>query len=87
MRNILPFIFSLFLVFTALAETTYCQAQDKGASCPAVCLSTCCAVLIPAPGSRDFAAPSPAGIPAIISSETVFVHRLSVDEIFHPPAV
>lgn len=87
MRRILPFMFSLFLVFTALVETTHIHAQSADAPCPAVCLSNCCGLLAANPDSQVSAVPVPNVSPAIVSSETVFVHRISEDEIFHPPAV
>lgn len=87
MRRILPFMFSLFLLFTALAETTHAHAQAADAPCPAICLSSCCGLLAAEPDSQVFTVPAPAGIHAIVPAETVFVHRLSEDEIFHPPAV
>lgn len=87
MRRILPYIFSLFLVFTALAETTHAHAQAADAPCPAVCLSNCCGLLAANTDSQVAAVPVPDVNLAIVSSETVFVHRISEDEIFHPPAV
>lgn len=87
MRRILPLMFSLFLVFTALAETTHAHAQAADAPCPAVCLNNCCGLLVANPGSQVLAVPVPNALPANVSSRTVFVHRISDDEIFHPPAV
>lgn len=86
MRRILPLIFSAFFVFTALVETTHTHAQAADAPCPAVCLSGCCGLLAANPDSQVAAVPVPDVNPAIVSSETVFVHRISEDEIFHPPA-
>ncbi|MBI4350708.1 MAG: hypothetical protein HY550_04660 [Elusimicrobia bacterium] len=87
MRRILPYIFSIFLVFTAVAEATHCHEQAAAAPCPAVCLSNCCGLLVANPDSQVSAVPVQTGIPAAVSSGTVFVHRISEDEIFHPPVV
>lgn len=87
MRRILPFIFSLFLVFTALVETTHTHAQASDAPCPAVCLSNCCGLVCANPDSKSAIVPADAANPAVSAFETVFLHRISEDEIFHPPAV
>jgi|GEM_PF-4930741 len=86
MSRLIPLLFSLFLVFTALAETTHCHTQAADAPCPAVCLGAPCAnysdnastcSVEPADDEKTVAASFP----------EVFVPRLSEDEIFHPPAV
>lgn len=87
MRRLMPFLVSLFLVFTAVAETTHGHAQAGDAPCPAVCISNCCGLVCADTALKSAIIPAEAVNPAAFSFETVFVHRLSEDEIFHPPAV
>lgn len=86
MSRLIPLFLSLFLVFTAVAETTHCHSQSTDAPCPAVCQGAPCG------GYCDNAAacsvePADDEKPAAASFAEVFVPRLSEDEIFHPPAV
>jgi hypothetical protein len=86
MRKALPYLLSLFFLFTALTETCHVHEQGCDAPCPAACLcgapGACCA----APGSRCSLAPADISRPAAACAGTVAASRLSVDEIFHPPA-
>ena len=87
MRKLLPFLFSLFFAFTALAETTRCHPQAANAPCPVACLSNCCGAVCANPDLKSSVVPAEAGSTVVASVAEVFVHRLSEDEIFHPPAV
>jgi len=87
MRRLMPFLFSLFLVFTALVETTHAHTQTADAPCPAICLSNCCGMFGAAPDSKCVIVPADTASKVVIADVQVFVHRLSEDEIFHPPAV
>jgi len=86
MSRLIPLLFSFFLVFTALAETTHCHTQSADAPCPAVCLGAPCASYCDNASTRSVE-PADNKKPAATSFAEVFVPRLSEDEIFHPPAV
>lgn len=87
MRRLLPFMFSLLLVFTALAETMHCGEQGADEPCASVCISNCCGFLAADPDPQVSAVPVPHVVSPAVSSETVFIHRIFEEEIFHPPAV
>lgn len=84
MSRFAALFFSLFLVFTALAEATHCHEDACDSPCPAVCsgavCGTCCettgVAVEPADTEQSEAR---AFVPAL-------AHRLSDEEIFHPPA-
>lgn len=87
MRRLLPIMFSLLFVFTALAETAHCEEQAADEPCASVCLSNCCGLLAADPDPRVSAAPAPDEVSAAVPAEAVFVYRILEDEIFHPPPV
>ena len=87
MRRILPLFFSLFLLATALVETTHCHTQAAEAPCPVVCLSNCCGAFVANPDFPNSLVPADAVSTAVVTVAQVFVHRLSEEDIFHPPAV
>lgn len=80
-------MFSLMLVFTALAETVHCEEQAADDPCATACISSCCGLLAADPDPQASAVPVPDAVSAAGPSETVFVHRIFEEEIFHPPAV
>lgn len=86
MRRILPLFFSLFLLATALVETTHCHTQAADAPCPVVCLSNCCGAAANPDLAGDLV-PADTAPTVVVSAGQVIVHRLSDEEIFHPPAV
>jgi len=86
MHRAIIFFFSVFLLFTALAETTHTHAQTCDVPCPAVCLGTPCGSCSDNSGSKSSFDPVDMIKPVAISFTPVFVHLLSEDEIFHPPA-
>ena len=83
MRKLIPFFISMFFIFTALAETSHFHTQAADAPCPVVCCGAVCAN----PDLKSSIVPADAGSTVVASVAAVFVHRLSEDEIFHPPAV
>lgn len=85
MRRAIALIFSVFLLFTALAETMHAHAQGAGVPCPAVCLGTPCGFCSDNSGSTSSFDPADTAKPVAPSFAPVFVARLSADEIFHPP--
>lgn len=85
MHRALAFLFSVFLLFTVLAETTHAHCQGSDAPCPAVCLGTPCGSCSNYSGSKSSFDPVATAKPAAPSFAPVFVARLSEDEIFHPP--
>ncbi|MDQ7774048.1 MAG: hypothetical protein RDU13_11075 [Elusimicrobiales bacterium] len=86
MSRLIPLLFSFFLVFTALAETTHCHSQSADAPCPAVCLGAPCASYCEN-ASAGPVAPADNEKPAASAYVKDFVPLLSEDEIFHPPVV
>ncbi|OGS05921.1 MAG: hypothetical protein A3I76_03045 [Elusimicrobia bacterium RIFCSPLOWO2_02_FULL_61_11] len=86
MHRAIAFFFSVFLLFTALAETTHTHAQTCDVPCPTVCLGTPCGSCSDNSGSKSSFDPVDMVKTVAISFIPVFVHRLSDDEIFHPPA-
>jgi len=77
---------SLFLVFTALAETTHAHEDSCDAPCPAVCLGTQYGNCCDAAASR-WAAPEEQEKPSLAAFSADFVPVVFEDEIFHPPVV
>jgi hypothetical protein len=87
MWKLFPFLFSVFFVFTVFAETTHDHKQSCDEPCPAVCLGCGGGMYCDNSDSKCSLSPVEPGMPATFCFETVFVSRLSEDEIFHPPAV
>jgi len=87
MRKLLPVLFSVFFVFVALAETNHSHEQDCDSPCPAVCLGSACGMYCDDSGSVGVAGPEDTVEKTAPDSASIFVARLSDDEIFHPPLV
>ena len=86
MRRALPFLIAIFMGFIALAETTHTHTQAGDYPCPAVCVCVpCCSYS----GTTVKSSVEPATDPNLVAAPEapLFVHRISEDEIFHPPAV
>lgn len=83
----LPVIFmSLFLVFTAVAETTHAHEDSCDAPCPAVCLGAPCGTKYELAAAR-WTAPEVQERPSLAAYSAGFVPVVFEDEIFHPPVV
>jgi len=85
MRRAIAFIFSAFILFTVLAETTHAHPQGANAPCPAVCLGAPCGSCCDDSALKSSFAPVATAKPAAPSFAPVVVVRLLEDEIFHPP--
>jgi hypothetical protein len=77
---------SLFLVFTAVAETTHAHEESCDAPCPAVCLGTSCGTYCENTDA-SWAAPEELEKPSLAAFSADFVPLVFEDEIFHPPLV
>ena len=85
MRTLLPVLFSVFFVFVALAETSHSHERDCDSPCPAVCLGSACGMYCDDSGSVSVSDPEDTEEKAALDPASIFVARLSDDEIFHPP--
>lgn len=79
-------LLSLFLVFTALAETTHAHEDACDAPCPAVCLGAPCGTYCENTAA-SWAAPEEQEKPPLAAFSADFVPVVFEDEIFHPPVV
>lgn len=77
---------SLFLVFTALAETTHAHEDVCDAPCPAVCLGAPCGMQCETVAAGWTPPEDKERAPLAVFSAG-FVPVVFEDEIFHPPVV
>lgn len=87
MRRFLSVLLSVFIVFVALAETAHAYEQSCDSPCPAVCLGSACGMYCDDSGSAGVTGPEDTEKRTTLDSASIFVARLSDDEIFHPPLV
>jgi len=87
MLKVFPVLVAVFLMATALAETTHNHEHSCDAPCPAVCLGGSAGSYCENTGLSCAGEPLDTEKPAAACFIPASVPRLSEDEIFHPPVV